>query len=109
MDFVKKKRQCPDCNIEVDPNSVMMQVYETILDQLFGVEPEEYTELVIPESEKNGILNIKTLTGEFVYVGYDPEMTVVDLKTKVKEELKLQTDKIENLKLIYNDRELKVI
>lgn len=108
VDYVKKEHKCPDCNLEVDPNSITMQVYETILEQLFGIEPEEYTELVIPESEKNGILNVKTLTGEFVHVGYDPEMTVVDLKTKVKDGLKLNTDKIENLKLIYKNRELKM-
>lgn len=108
ISHVKSSSSCPysGCSQKVGVDSENVRWFEAILDQMFIEYRAEDIDNFTPVVCSGGsTVNITVLNGESMQVGYNPAMTVYQLKQQIQ--IKLKHD-INKQKLLYKDTELQV-
>lgn len=86
------------------PNSPTIQLFETILEEMF----REYEAIYTPAAEKDSgkeILNITVLNGDATQIPYSPSMSMYDVQKNISDKLHIPVNK---QKILYSDKMVQV-
>ena len=107
---LRDHQKCSQCDVKVEENNEKYEEYVQTLEFLFPtVTPFDETNttgqtLDLTDDESEFHIVVTTLSGESTTLQYDPDQTVLDLKSVVEQELKTPCNK---QSLLYNEIELK--
>lgn len=100
----EKKCPHPGCTASVAPNSPTIQLFETILEEMF----REYEAIYTPAAEKDSgkeILNITVLNGDATQIPYSPSMSMYDVQKNISDKLHIPVNK---QKILYSDKMVQI-